>query len=301
MRIYLPAIIYAVVFFIGHKGNTAEGIVQMMCLLLLSAGIYGVEALVDNYIEAKSRIAYAVTITSVNEMYQKKLNQELRLKNYLIDKNARLEERENISRNIHNSVGHSITAAIMTLDAADMLFEREPEQAREKMHIAKGRIREGLENIRHAVRVLDTENTSIAIIDFIKELQDIIHNFVMDTQIKVRADFPEEKKEQPLPHEHTEFLTGALQELLTNGVKHGKADFFVVSVVVDSSHIRLCVSDNGNSFLHKGIKKQRIEQGYGLKKIISYTKRCGGTTHITEDNGWMTEITLPLEGGENNA
>ena len=61
--------------------------------------------------------------SNLNEMHEKRLNQELTKQNYLADKNARLVERENISRNIHNSVGHSITAAIMTLDAADMLYD----------------------------------------------------------------------------------------------------------------------------------------------------------------------------------
>lgn len=295
MRILLPSIVFTVLYFSGQKGNVAEGIVQMLCLLALSAAIYGIDILVEQYLDVKSRVAQAVTITAVNEMYQKKLNQELRFTNYLIDKNARLEERENISRNIHNSVGHSVTAAIMTLDAADMIFETRPEQAREKMHIAKERIRDGLESIRHAVRVLDTDNAGIAVADFMKELQEIIRNFVMDTQIKVRADFPKDFEEQQIPHEHTEFLTGALQELLTNGVKHGGANTFVVSFVVDSSHIRLRVSDNGKSDVHTEREGQWMEQGYGLKKIVSYVKRCGGTTYITNDNGWMTEITLPLE------
>ena len=89
---------------------------------------------------------------------QKKLAKELVIKNYLADKNARLEERENISRNIHNSVGHSITAAIMTLDAADMLYDTAPDKAREKMNTANERIRTGLEAIRQAVRVLDSNN-----------------------------------------------------------------------------------------------------------------------------------------------
>ena len=121
-------------------------------------------------------------------MYSKKLNQELVIKNYLADKNARLEERENISRNIHNSVGHSITAAIMTLDAADMLFDTAPKLAREKMNIANDRIRTSLDSIRHAVRVLDNENKFITVNDFISELVAVTDSFVMDTMIKIYTD-----------------------------------------------------------------------------------------------------------------
>ena len=130
----------------------------MICRGVLLAGISGLmyilELLIEKYIAARNQVVQAVSITSVNEMYAKKLAQELVIKNYLADKNARLEERETISRNIHNSVGHSITAAIMTLDAADMLFETAPEKAREKMNTANERIRTSLDSIRQAVRVL---------------------------------------------------------------------------------------------------------------------------------------------------
>lgn len=117
------------------------------------------------------------------------MNRELVIKNYLADKNARLEERENISRNIHNSVGHSITAAIMTLDAADLLSEKDPNQAREKLNAANRRIRTGLEAIRHAVRVLDEESESISAWDFLQELNDLTDSFVMDTTVQVYQDY----------------------------------------------------------------------------------------------------------------
>lgn len=76
---------------------------------------------------------------------------------YSMDELLDVVERENISRNIHNSVGHSITAAIMTLDAADMLYDVNPYEARKRMNDANNRIRVSLESIRRALRVLDDE------------------------------------------------------------------------------------------------------------------------------------------------
>ena len=144
------------------------------------------------------------------------------MQNNIIERNARLEERENISRNIHNSVGHTITAASMALEAAGMLWESDPLRAAEKTRVANERIKTGLESIRHAVRVLDEETENISIGDFKMELEAIIDNFKMDTDIKVYFDMELVSKpgqDIQIPHEHTEFLTGALRELLTNGVK----------------------------------------------------------------------------------
>lgn len=66
--------------------------------------------------------------SNINELHEKRLNEQLLIQKSVDERNARLLERENISRNIHNSVGHSITAAIMTLDAADMLYDIKPKK-----------------------------------------------------------------------------------------------------------------------------------------------------------------------------
>ena len=250
------------------------------------------QKLIENYIQARSQVSKAISVMAVNEMYAKKLNQELVIKNYLTNKTARLEERETISRNIHNSVGHSITAAVMTLDAADLLFDMDPEKAREKMNAANQRIRGSLESIRQAVRVLDLENKYVSMSDFIRELMAVTDDFMMDTMIKVHTNFGDVNLDVMIPHEHTEFLNGVLQELLSNGVRHGAADVFHVTLTADSKYMKLKVIDNGKSDFSENNQKERIEQGFGLKKMISYVERCGGRVDFSNDNGFKIEILL---------
>lgn len=292
MHIFTPAIAYFILKFFRHGLPLSVLILNIIILTSLSIVIYFVESLIKKYISTKNQITQAVSVTAVSEMYEKKLNQELIIKNYLIDKNARLEEREDISRNIHNSVGHSITAAIMTLDAADMLYDSDPDKARVKMNVANDRIRTSLDNIRHAVRVLDNNNELIAISDFISDIKTVTDNFMMDTNIKVRTNFIVSEPEQTIPHEHTEFLTGAVKELLSNGVRHGNADLFTIMLTADSRHINISVSDNGKSDLVDSNKAIKIEEGFGLKRIVSYVKRCGGTVIFSTENGFKTEITI---------
>lgn len=312
-------------FFLKYQEKSlAEKLLSFLILVFLSGILYIVEKMISGYMAAREQTTRAVTVAAVNEMYEKKLNQELALKNYLAEKNARFQEREAISRNIHNSVGHSITAAIMTLDAADMLFPNSPDAAREKMNIAAGRIRESLSSIRRAVRVLDTENEWISWEDFVNSLAEISERFTMDfsttdNPIRVRSDFapthgnPQDAGQaalqdcgvlsqeynqtgnRALPREHTEFLTGAFQELLTNGVKHGHADSFIVHLSADSAHVRLSVLDNGNSDFNEGNLQERLEKGFGLKKLVSYAKNCGGMTSFSNENGFLAEISLPLQ------
>ena len=295
LQIFLPALTFCILQAAG-KQHLPLIIVFSLILTGISGLIFLMERLAIGYLSAKHKNDRAVSISAVNEMYEKKLNRELVVKNYLTDKNARLEEREKISRNIHNSVGHSITAAIITLDAADLLLEKDPAQAREKLNAANRRIRTGLDTIRHAVRVLDGDNEYISVRDFLRELSDLVDSFVMDTTFQVFLDSSDLPTELQIPREHTEFLTGAAQELMSNGVRHGDADRFHLGLSGDSGHICLVVQDNGNSDFSEENQAKRISRGFGLRKLISYAQRCGGYVEVSNKNGFRAEITLPLVG-----
>ena len=232
---------------------------------------------------------------SLSEMHEIKRNNEMVRQSFYENKNARLMERENISRNIHNSVGHSITAAIMTLDAADMLFEKDPQEAHKRMNDAAGRIRGSLEAIRSAVRALDTEDEDVSIKDLLCYTDNIINEFTMDTQISCDLIKDLYSESLMLPKEHAEFLSGALSEMLTNGVKHGKATQFIVKITADSTHIRLEVKDNGHSVYNKENADELIRDGFGLKKLASYAQRCGGNTEFKNENGFCSMIELPMQ------
>ena len=232
--------------------------------------------------------------TSLSEMNERRINKELAKQNYETDRNARLLERENISRNIHNSVGHSITAAIMTLDAADMLYDTKPDEARKRMNDANERIRGSLDAIRSAVRALDAEGGELPIADLRRYLRNAAEDFTMDTERSV--DFIEDSyaEDISLPREHAEFLTGVLQEAFTNGVKHGGASHFTVALAADSAHVKLVVKDDGTGSFDGVIPGEKLEAGFGLRKILDYAKRCGGSAVFEYSNGFRTEVELPL-------
>lgn len=236
--------------------------------------------------------------SNISELHEKRLNEQLIIQKLADERNAILLERENISRNIHNSVGHSITAAIMTLDAADMLYDVKPEEARKKMNDANDRIRESLESIRRAVRVLDEDNNILLSKDLKAELGNITKEFVMDTNIKIFENYNQVRDDIIMPNEYVVFLTGVLQESLANGVRHGNASEFIVILLGDSAHIRLEISDNGNSDFNEKNRKIRLERGFGLKKIFSYVDRHGGKAIFKNDNGFKTIVELPILGGQ---
>ncbi len=295
VRIITGAFMFVFATFMIYKNVSVAmclvySLILVIAFLIMILIYYTLERSEERKNDEKRRI----TASSVSELHEKRLNEKLKLQNYMAEKNARLLERENISRNIHNSVGHSITAAIITLDAADMLYDVKPDEARKKMNDANSRIRGSLESIRQAVRVLDEDNAELTSGDLKSELDMVINEFVMDTSISINRDFSTVSDEIKIPHDHAVFFTGVLQEMLTNGVKHGGADWFLVILLGDTAHIRLEISDNGKSDFSEENSEERIKAGFGIKKIISYVKKCGGKTGFENDNGFKSVVELPL-------
>ena len=304
LRFASAGVVYIVISAIFAEGEArlAKTILGLLLMYALMALIYGGRLLLEWSVRRSEEAQRQILISNVREMHEKELNRKLVLQNYMADKNARLKERETISRNIHNSVGHSITAAVMTLDAADMLFDVSPEDARQKVNDANERIRGSLESIRRAVRVMDEEVQEVSLSDFLCEAETVADRFVTDTTMQADILAPDPVPELMIPHEHVEFLIGALQEFLTNGAKHGHADRYLISVSADSANLRMEVKDNGHAedFSEENAR-QKIEQGFGLKKIESYVKNAGGTCKFTNEEGFRAVVTLPViheeEGG----
>ena len=190
IRITLGVCLFVITTLLIYKNMSfAMCIVKTLILAVAFLLLILIYYLVERMEKKKKREDERLIASNVSELHEKRLNEQLVMQNFLAEKNARLMERENISRNIHNSVGHSITAAIMTLDAADVLYDVKPEEARKRMNDANERIRGSLESIRRAVRVLDQDSTEILSGDLKCEMENIINEFAMDTDISVDQNF----------------------------------------------------------------------------------------------------------------
>ena len=216
------------------------------------------------------------------------------LRNSITDKVARLEEREKISRDIHNSVGHTITAAIMAIDAAEAVRGVSDEMADSKVSAAGERMRESLKVIRESVRMVDSRDTLVDLKDLAQTFRICVRQFEMDANLRITNnldDFLQKVQGKSIYAEHARFLYGAIQECLSNSVRHGKAS--VVSVLMDYSEniIEVVISDNG-----RGLSEEMTEnRGFGLKKIEAYLKANCGKMECVDGNGFTVKIWLPAE------
>ncbi|MBR2750432.1 MAG: hypothetical protein IKD90_04825 [Clostridiales bacterium] len=243
------------------------------------------------------RLDRALTAAALDAMEQRSLREQIAKDQNVNEHNARLQERERISRDIHNMVGHTLSAATVTLDAASMLVPSDQTRAKEKIDVANSRVHEAISSVRSVVRTLDADDDKVVLTDYMKSLQVMVSEFMMDTEIKVYHNFAQIDQEARIPLSVASFLSSSLSELLTNGVKHGGAKIFVVTFLYDVKNVRLTVQDNGTGWgvLTASEKKMKLANGFGLRKMIEYAEKKGGSCVIESEDGFAVRLQMPLE------
>lgn len=91
----------------------------------------------------------------------RKLNQQLndantQLKDYAVEleRMTEIRERNRLAREIHDTLGHTLTGIIMGADAALALFSMAPEEAKKRVQVIAQSAREGLTDVRRSIKAL---------------------------------------------------------------------------------------------------------------------------------------------------
>ena len=220
-----------------------------------------------------------------------KENEILALESQTAELRGRIAERERISRDIHNSVGHTITAAIFALEAAKMQRPTQPEEADEKTDRAIQRMRESMEVIRNSVRMMD--NRSIMEVQELEKLLTLCaRQTEQDAEINIETDFKglEEVSEAPMSSQRVGFLYSMVQECVTNGMKHGEATRFRIRAEVENEEsLSVEVWNNGK------VPDDTPAEGFGMRHLREYAEKAGGRFDVTMGYGFNVRISLPLE------
>jgi signal transduction histidine kinase len=112
-------------------------------------------------------------------------------------------------------------------------------------------------------------------------------------QYGIMVAFEDDEQEKELSDDIKILLFQAVRELLTNVVKHARAQNAKVSIQRDNSHIRICVEDNGVGFTtsSRDVSKAANE-GFGLFSIGERLDHLGGQFEIESKPSHGTRATL---------
>lgn len=202
-----------------------------------------------------------------------------------LSQTAVYEERNRIAKDIHDNAGHSMTTVIMQTEAAKLLIDTDPEEAKNRIMSANIQAKNALEQMRESVHLLAgrTHPKSIK-----SEMEEIIAQTLDGTELKIRCDI----EEVPLTAEEQRFICNSLKECLANGIRHGKATAFYVEMKKSLSTVRLLISDNGC-----GVEDE-VQEGFGLRGIREKCEALGGECRFEGEKGEGFEVEIVLPMGE---
>ena len=204
-----------------------------------------------------------------------------------LSETAVFQERNRIARDIHDNAGHSMTAVIMQTEAAKLIIDTNPEEAKSKIISANIQAKIALEQMRDSVHLLAGRETAITLKE---ELEEIMAQTMDGTEVKIRFDIADISL-APLKHR---FITNSLKECLANGMRHGGASAFYVELSQEGEWVTLTVSDNGSGL------PDDFKEGFGIKGIREKAVRFGGGIIFESepDDGCEIKINIKSDDGD---
>lgn len=204
-------------------------------------------------------------------------NQELAIAHEEVRALATTAERERISRDLHDLLGHTLTLVAVKAELAARLVSRDAEAAECEMQAVAAAAREALSEVRTAV--VGMKGASLAF-ELDKAKQAL-------TAANVRAEVSALTVDGHPGQEAV--LAMALREGVTNVIRHSGARHCAIKLASNTSDLVLSIVDDGQG--------GRVVEGSGLKGMRARLAAIGGALDIKSDkNGTRLTATAPLEG-----
>jgi signal transduction histidine kinase/ligand-binding sensor domain-containing protein len=201
---------------------------------------------------------------------------------------AVLQERERISKDIHDDLGTGLSKISILSELAkqphgEEFTSRQLDKISQASH-------ELIDNLGELIWSHAPANDSLQkLFWYIREhLSPVFEG----TDIKFSITFPELKKDRDVPAEWRRNIFLVTKEALHNVLKHANASVVSLNFSIQNEKLIMVVTDNGIGF----DVKMEVAAGYGLTNIRKRIKDCGGTVHLASivGEGTTLQVDVPL-------
>lgn len=216
-------------------------------------------------------------------------NEKLRQYALKVENQATLEERNRIAREIHDSLGHSLTALNLQLETALKLSKSDMPRAMTFLATAKELGSKALQDVRQSVSTMRTDPLQSQSLE--KAITTLAADFYRANGILPTCLI---SLVYPLPQEMSIPIYRIIQESLTNISKYAQASDVKLELTSIEREIKLIVQDNG-----KGFDITQNTTGFGLQSMRDRTLALGGefTINSAPGAGCQIVVIIPLTRG----
>jgi signal transduction histidine kinase len=195
-------------------------------------------------------------------------------------------ERKNISRELHDAVGQSMSAVQFELHDLGVLLAPYPEALRTRVDRIRELVESSVAMVRNMALLLRPSMLDDLGLAAALEWQANQVSRSTGVRIRIGADgLPNE-----LPEEHKICVFRIVQEALNNVCRHARASSVEITVLASGSRISVMIRDDGRGF------RTPRPNGLGLIGMQERAESLGGSVTINSEPGQGTtiEVALPL-------
>lgn len=199
------------------------------------------------------------------------------------------EERDRISRELHDGVIQVLFSIGMSLESARGFVDRAPDRVVQRIDAAVDGLDGAIRELRNYIfRLRPQEAAAMGLGRGLTELaREYEVNALTRPVLEVEAGADARVPARLVPD-----LLQIVREALSNAAKHARAREVTISLKVHDQHVHLTISDDGVGFAAGG-----AEVGRGLENMRERARVHGGTVHVrsTPGEGTTVALELPLE------
>ncbi len=214
-----------------------------------------------------------------------KANDELKSYAAISEKIAQEHERKRIARDIHDTVGHTLTGVAAGIDAAMVLIDIDPKAAKTQLQKISVAIKQGIKEVREVLNqlrpdALKSYTLASALNKMLKEYSDISHIKINFNYAWGDADFQKTTEN---------IIFRVIEETVTNSLRHGHATEIWIDCTSNDSFYVLSIHNNGKS-------AAKIKPGYGITQMKERLAIINGTVEFDGEKGFTTIVKFPKVG-----
>ncbi len=207
------------------------------------------------------------------------LNRQLLSAQHLLASASRQSERLRIARDLHDTLGHHLTALSLQLQIAE---RRSASEARDEIAAARGLTRLLLSDIRDTVSALRTED-SVDLDQLLHDITDGVPGLKIELKIDDALHVPDVAM--------AEAIVRVVQESITNALKHAHASTMTIAVSGNGETVRGHIKDDGRG-------SPSLVEGHGITGMRERLAQFGGRLTLEAGaSGMSVRFVIPKDAG----
>ncbi|MDP4094597.1 MAG: histidine kinase [Bacillota bacterium] len=209
------------------------------------------------------------------------------LKNYAgtIEELSAVKERNRIARDVHDTLGHTMTVLITLLKVSSITCETDPAATKKKLLEAHDIAKMGLRELRRSISGMTPEKLEDG------NITGAIRHMISEFEVSgIKVDFVYDGVNEEILAYYTEVIFRICQEALTNSLRHGKAEHATIILKTSENFIKILATDDG-------IGCNEIKKGYGLSGMEQRVNEAGGNIQYGSDGekGFNIYVEIPVK------